>query len=92
MGDCELSLRQGTTVDVKLIHASSSTKNQDGKRDPKMHQAKKGNQWYFGMKAHVGVNDEPGLVHSVVGTMASVAEETAASLRASISSQQVLRR
>ncbi|MDD1141009.1 IS5 family transposase [Pseudomonas sp. TNT2022 ID233] len=71
-----LSLRQGTIVDATLIHAPSSTKNQDGKRDPEMRQAKKSNQWYFGMKAHIGVDDESGLVHSVVGTAANVADVT----------------
>ncbi|WP_248916940.1 IS5 family transposase [Pseudomonas moorei] len=76
LGDRGLSLRQGTIVDATLIHAPSSTKNQDGKRDPEMHQAKKGNQWYFGMKAHIGVDDESGLVHSVVGTEANVADVT----------------
>lgn len=50
LGDRGLSLRQGTIVDATLIHAPSSTKNKDGKRDPEMHQAKKGNQYYFGMK------------------------------------------
>ncbi len=69
-------MRQGTIVDPTLIHALSSTKSQDGKRDPEMHQAKKGNQWYFGMKAHIGVDDESGLVHSVVGTAANVAVVT----------------
>jgi len=54
LGDRGLSLRQGTIVDATLIHAPSSTKNQDGKRDPEMHQTKKGNQYYFGMKAHIG--------------------------------------
>lgn len=57
LGDRGLSLRQGTIVDATLIHAPSSTKNQDGKRDPEMHQTKKGNQYYFGMKAHIGVDD-----------------------------------
>jgi hypothetical protein len=76
LSDRGLSLRQGTIVDATLIHAPSSTKNQDGKRDPEMHQAKKGNQWYFGMKAHIGVDDESGLVHSVVGTAANVADVT----------------
>ncbi|MDN5426774.1 IS5 family transposase [Pseudomonas sp. FSL R10-2245] len=76
LGDRGLSLRQGTIVDATLIHAPSSTKNQDGKRDPEMHQAKKGNQWYFGMKAHIGVDDESGLVHSMVGTAANVADVT----------------
>ena len=76
LGDRDLSLRQGTIIDATLIHAPSSTKNQDGKRDPEMHQAKKGNQWYFGMNAHIGVDDESGLVHSVVGTSANVADVT----------------
>jgi len=76
LGDRGLSLRQGTIVDATLIHAPSSTKNQDGKRDPEMHQSKKGNQYYFGMKAHIGVDDESGLVHSVVGTAANVADVT----------------
>ena len=75
-GDRGLSLRLGTIVDATLIHAPSSTKNQDGKRDPEMHQTKKGNQYYFGMKAHIGVDDESGLVHSVVGTAATVADVT----------------
>lgn len=76
LGDRGLSLRLGTIVDATLIHAPSSTKNQDGKRDPEMHQTKKGNQYYFGMKAHIGVDDESGLVHSVVGTAATVADVT----------------
>ena len=69
-------LSRWTIVDATLIHAPSSSKNQDGKRDPKMHQTKKGNQYYFGMKAHIGVDDESGLVHSVVGTAATVADVT----------------
>ena len=76
LGDRGLMLRQGTVVDATIIHAPSSTKNKDGKRDPEMHQAKKGNQYYFGMKAHIGVDDESGLVHSVVGTAANVADVT----------------
>jgi IS5 family transposase len=52
LGDRSLSLRQGTIADATLIHAPSSTKNQDGKRGPEMHQSKRGNQYYFGMKAH----------------------------------------
>lgn len=76
LGDRGLSLRQGTIVDATLINAPSSTKNKDGKRDPEMHQTKKGNQYYFGMKAHIGVDDESGLVHSVVGTAANVADIT----------------
>src|SRR5690606_39914196 len=58
LGDRRLSLRQGTIVDATLIHAPSSTKNKDGKRDPEMHQTKKGNQYYFGMKAHIGADSE----------------------------------
>lgn len=76
LGDLGLSLRQGTIVDATLIHAPSSTKNKDGKRDPEMHQTKKGNQYYFGGKAHIGVDDESGLVQSVVVTAANVAEIT----------------
>ena len=60
------------------IAAPSSTKNSSGGRDPEMHQTKKGNQWYFGMKAHVGVDAESGLVHSVIGTAANVADVTQA--------------
>ncbi|WP_141562790.1 transposase, partial [Pseudomonas sp. ICMP 8385] len=60
LGDRGLSLRQGTIVDATLINAPSSPKNKDGKRDPEMHQTKKGNQYYFGMKAHIGADDESG--------------------------------
>jgi len=67
-----LLLREGTIVDATLIHAPSSTKNEEGKRDPEMSQTKKGNQWYFGMKAHIGVDGESGLVHSVVTSTAKV--------------------
>jgi IS5 family transposase len=74
LGNRGLLLRQGTVVDATIIHAASSTKNKDGKRDPKMHQTKKGNQYYFGMKAHIGVDAELGLVHTVVGTAANVAD------------------
>jgi IS5 family transposase len=70
------SLRAGTIVDATIIAAPSSTKNQDGKRDPQMHQTKKGNQWYFGMKAHIGVDDESGLVHHVECTAANVGDVT----------------
>ena len=69
-------LRHGTVVDATIIHASSSTKNKDGKRDPEMHQTKKGNMYFFGMKAHIGVDAESGLVHSLVGTAANVADVT----------------
>jgi IS5 family transposase len=70
------SLRAGTIVDATIIAAPSSTKNRDGERDPEMHQTKKGNQWHFGMKAHIGVDDESGLVHHVECTAANVADVT----------------
>ena len=73
-----LLMRAGTIVDATLIAAPSSTKNQDGKRDPDMHQAKKGNQWHFGMKAHIGVDAESGLTHTVIGTAANVHDVTQA--------------
>jgi IS5 family transposase len=76
LGDPGLMLRQGTVVDATIIHAPSSTKNKDGKRDPEMHQTKKGNQDFFGMNAHIGVDAESGLVHSLVGTAANVADVT----------------
>jgi transposase, IS5 family len=67
-----LLLRAGTVVDASLIAAPSSTKNHSGERDPEMKQSKKGQQWYFGMKAHIGVDAESGLVHTVRGTAGSV--------------------
>jgi IS5 family transposase len=67
-----LLLKAGTVVDATLIAAPSSTKNASGERDPEMHQTKKGNQWYFGMKAHIGVDADSGLVHTVKGTAANV--------------------
>ena len=73
-----LMMKKGTVVDATLIAAPSSTKNAEGERDPEMKQAKKGNQWYFGMKAHIGVDAHSGLVHSVVGTAASVNDVTQA--------------
>ncbi len=74
LGDRGMMMRQGTIVDATLIHAPSSTKNQTGKRDPEMHSTRKGNQWYFGMKAHIGVDAESGLTHTVTGTSANVAD------------------
>ena len=59
-----------------MIAAPSSTKNKHGERDPEIHQAKKGNQWHFGMKAHIGVDAESGLVHTVIGTAANVNDVT----------------
>ena len=73
-----MTMRQGTIVDATLIAAPSSTKNKDGKRDPEMHQTKKGNQWYFGMKVHLGVDKDSGLIHSVVTTAANVHDLTPA--------------
>jgi len=73
-----LLLKSGTVVDATLIAAPSSTKNSSGERDPEMHQTKKGNQWHFGMKAHIGVDAGSGLVHTVVGTSANVNDVTQA--------------
>jgi IS5 family transposase len=73
-----LLMRQGTIVDATIIAAPSSTKNSTGERDKEMHQTKKGNQWHFGMKAHVGVDADSGLVHTVVGTAANVNDVTQA--------------
>jgi IS5 family transposase len=69
-------ITSGTIVDATIIHAPSSTKNQQEQRDPEMHQTRKGNQWYFGMKAHVGVDSKTKLVHTVVATAANVADAT----------------
>jgi IS5 family transposase len=71
-----LLLREGTLVDATLIAAPPSTKNQKQERDPEMHQTKKGNQWYFGMKAHIGADRDSKLVHTVVVTAANVADIT----------------
>ena len=70
------SLKTGTIVDASIIDAPSSTKNRRGERDPEMHQMKKGNQWYFGMKAHIGVDAESGLAHSLATTAANAADVT----------------
>jgi IS5 family transposase len=69
-----LLLREGTLVDATLIAAPASTKNSEKQRDPEMHQTKKGNQWYFGMKAHIGADRDSKLVHTVVVTAANVAD------------------
>jgi transposase, IS5 family len=66
-----LLMREGTMVDATIIAAPPSTKNKDKARDPDMHQTKKGNQWYFGMKAHIGADAESGLVHSLHVTSAN---------------------
>ena len=76
LGEQGLLLRQGTIVDATIIHAPSSTKNKGKARDPDMHQTRKGQQWYFGMKAHIGADVESGLVHTVTCTAANVADVT----------------
>ena len=78
LGQQGLLMRAGTIVDATIIAAPSSTKNEGKTRDPEMHQTKKGNQWHFGMKAHIGVDAESGLVHSVIGTPANVSDVTQA--------------
>jgi IS5 family transposase len=86
LADRGVTMRQGTIVDATLIAAPSSTKNKEGKRDPEMHQTKKGNQWYhrfaegcaYGMKVHAGVDKDSGLIHSVVVTPANVHDLTPA--------------
>ncbi len=71
-----LKLREGTIVDATTTLAPSSTKNRAGERDPEMHQTKKGNQWHFGMKAHIGVDADTGIVHSMSATAANVHDVT----------------
>ena len=73
-----LRLREGTIVDASIVEAPSSTKNRAGERDPEMHQTKKGNQWHFGMKAHIGVDSETGIVHSLSTTAANAHDVTEA--------------
>jgi len=72
LGEHGLMMREGGIVDASIISEPSSTKNREGKRDPEMHQTRKGNQWFFGMKMHVGVDDLTGLVHSLETTPANV--------------------
>ena len=73
-----LFMRQGTVVDATIIAAAPSTKNRQRQRDPDMHQTKKGKQWHFGMKAHIGADAHSGLVHTVIGTAANVSDVTQA--------------
>ena len=68
------SLRRGTIVDASIVDAPSSTKNAKRERDPEMHQTKKGNQWYFGMKAHIGVDADSGLAHTLATTPANTSD------------------
>ena len=69
-----IKISSGTIVDATIIGAPSSTKNKDGKRDPEMHQTAKGKQWYFGMKAHVGVDSKTKLIHTILASAANVAD------------------
>jgi len=69
-----IRIATGTIIDASIVHAPSSTKNAAGKRDPEMHQTKKGNQWHFGLKTHIGVDSKEGHVHSVATTAASVSD------------------
>ena len=71
-------MRQNPIVDATLIAASPSTKNKDSKRDPEMHPSKKGNDWHFGLKAHIGVDAASGLVHTLIGTAGNVSDVTQA--------------
>src|SRR6266571_2241254 len=64
----------GTIVDATILHAATSTKNRQQQRDPEMHQTRKGKQWYFGMKAHVGVDSKTKIIHTAVATAANVAD------------------
>ncbi len=70
-----IRITTGTIVDATIIHAPSSTKNRSGERDPEMHQTRKGKQWFFGLKAHIGVDSKQGIVHSVCTSAASVADQ-----------------
>ena len=70
-----IRISRGTIVDATILHAPSSTKNRSGERDPEMHQTRKGKQWYFGLKAHVGVDSKQGHGHSVCTSAASVADK-----------------
>jgi IS5 family transposase len=69
-----IKIQTGTIVDATIIHAPSSTKNEKKERDPEMHQTRKGNQWYFGLKAHIGVDAKEGHVHSLATTAANVSD------------------
>src|ERR1022692_4460330 len=70
-----IKIQTGTIVDATIIHAPSSTKNANKERDPETHQTRKGKQWYFGLKAHIGVDAKEGVVHSVCTSAASVADK-----------------
>jgi IS5 family transposase len=72
-----IKISNGTIVDATIIGAPSSTKNKDGKRDPEMHQTAKGKQWYFGMKAHIGVDSKTKLIHTILASAANVSDALA---------------
>jgi transposase, IS5 family len=72
-----IKIAKGTIVDATIIGAPSSTKNQDGKRDPEMHQTAKGQQWFFGMKAHIGVDSATKIIHTVLASAANVHDREA---------------
>src|SRR5208283_1989552 len=74
LSERHLLMREGTIVDATIIAAPPSTKNAKKERDPQMHQTKKGNEWHFGMKAHIGVDADSGLVHTVIGTAANISD------------------
>ena len=74
LSEQKLLMKEGTIVDATIIAAAPSTKNRQKQRDPEMHQTKKGNQWYFGLKAHIGADSDSGLVHTVTATAANVAD------------------
>ena len=78
-----LKVATGTIVDATIINAPSSTKNVAKARDPEMHQTKKGNQWYFGMKAHIGVDSRTKLIHAALATPANVADRALVQMAAS---------
>ena len=81
-GERGIQIATGTIVNATILHAPFSTKNKAGQRDPEMHQTKKGNQWYFGIKAHIGVDSKSKLVRSVAILAASVADTRPSSLSA----------
>ena len=70
MTETGVLLKEGTLVDATIIEAPTSTKNKSGERDPEMHQSRKGNQWHFGLKAHIGVAARTGITHSFTTTPA----------------------
>ena len=76
LADNDLMLKEGTIVDASIIAAPTSTKNRDKARDPEMHQTRKGNEWHFGMKMHIGVDETYGIVHSLTTTPANVHDIT----------------